>query len=71
MLVPTPGGSPGADLAAENGTVLRPYDTIADGVSAVPAGGLLSVVEGSYPETLTITKAMVIRAPVGTVTIGN
>jgi len=56
---------------SENGTVFLPYDLFAEGVAAVPAGRTLSVVEGAYGETLTITKSMIIEAPAGTVVIGN
>jgi hypothetical protein len=57
---------------AESGTVFRPYNTVLEGVTAVPTGGIVLIVEGSYPgETMTITRAMTLMAPVGTVTIGN
>ncbi len=57
---------------AENGTVFRPYNTVLEGVTAVPTGGIVIIVEGSYPgETMTINRAMTLMAPVGTVTIGN
>ena len=59
------------DLGGENGTVLRPWGNVASVVSAVQAGQNLNIVAGTYNETLTISKAMTIRAPVGTVTIGK
>lgn len=58
-------------LATENGTVFRPYNTVAEGIAAVPTSGRLSIVEGSYNESITITKAVTLVAPVGTVTIGQ
>jgi V8-like Glu-specific endopeptidase len=58
-------------LASENGTIFRPFDTVAEGVSTVAAGGIVSIVEGTYNESMTIGKAMTLSAPVGTVTIGN
>ena len=54
-----------------DGAILRPWLSIDEGVAAAVAGGVLVVVEGSYNEALTINKAMTIRAPVGTVTIGE
>jgi hypothetical protein len=60
------------------GTVFRPWDTVALGVAAVPNGGVVSIVEGSYPASAGNTftagadgKQMTLEAPVGTVTIGN
>jgi hypothetical protein len=59
--------------ALEDGTVFQPHDTLAEAVNAVPAGGLLSIVAGNYSASgaRTITKAMTITAPVGTVLLGN
>lgn len=60
------------------GTVFRPYNSVAMGVSAVPNGGVVSIVAGSYPASAGNTftagsdnKAMTLEAPVGIVTIGN
>lgn len=59
-------------LATETGTVFKPYNTVAEGVSNVPTYGRVSLVEGNYTgETLLIDKAMTLVAPVGTVTIGE
>ena len=55
----------------EDGRIFRPWNTIAEGVSAVPSGGTISIVRGSYNESLTISKAMTIDTPVGIVTIGR
>ncbi|MFH1243898.1 MAG: hypothetical protein V1689_16275 [Pseudomonadota bacterium] len=62
----------------ENGTVLRPYDTVKEAVDAVPNHGIVSIVRGTYTaaagNTFTLGadgKAMAIVAPVGTVTIGD
>ena len=60
----------GHPATIEDGTIFRPYDTVIEGVNAVPSGGMLYIVKGSYNESLTINKAMTIIAPVGTVTIG-
>lgn len=60
----------GHPVTIEDGTIFRPYDTVIEGVNAVPSGGVLCIVKGSYNENLTINKAMTIIAPVGAVTIG-
>ena len=62
-------------VAVENGTVFRPYNTVAEAVAAVPTGGIVSIVAGTYSaaagNTITITKSMTLEAPVGSVYIGN
>lgn len=60
----------GHPFATGAGTVFRPFSTVAGAVAAVLAGGIVSVVQGSYNESLTISTAMTIVAPVGNVTIG-
>ena len=59
----------------ENGTIFNPFDTFTESVTAVPAGGIVSMVAGTYSaaagNAITVTKAMTIEAPVGTVVIGN
>jgi V8-like Glu-specific endopeptidase len=64
--------------ALENGTVLRPYDTVLEGVTAVSSGGQVRIVAGTYSaaagNTFTLGadgKTMLLLAPVGSVTIGN
>jgi V8-like Glu-specific endopeptidase len=64
--------------ALENGTVLRPYDTVLEGVTTVSSGGQVRIVAGTYSaaagNTLTLGadgKSMLLLAPVGSVTIGN
>jgi V8-like Glu-specific endopeptidase len=54
----------------ENGTVFRPFDRVIEGVNAVPTGGTVSIVAGSYGEAITISRAMTLTATVGLVTIG-
>jgi hypothetical protein len=63
---------------SEDGTVFRPYDTVAEAISAVLDNGIVSIVAGSYTaaagNTFTVGadgKRMTIVAPVGTVTIGD
>lgn len=60
------------------GTAFRPHDTVALGAATVPSGGVVSIVEGSYPASAGNTftagadgKQMTLEAPVGVVTIGN
>lgn len=57
-------------VVTENGTIYRPYDTLSEGVTAVPSGGTVSIAAGTYSASATINKVMTILAPVGTVTIG-
>ena len=42
-----------------------------EAVNEVSTGGIVSIVTGFYNETMTISKAMTITAPVGMVTIGT
>lgn len=64
---------------ADNGTVFQPFHNLSAAATSVPSGGRISIVEGSYPRTTagntgifgTGNKAMMLVAPVGTVTIGN
>jgi len=53
------------------GTFSLPYKTLAGGVGAVSAGGLINIKSGSSTETMTITKAMDIHAFGGPVDIGH
>ena len=53
------------------GTVFNPYHTVTDGVNNVPAGGTVSIVEGTYPGTLTINRALTLEVPVGAASIGG
>lgn len=55
----------------ELGTFSFPYNTLAEGVSAVATGGTIAIKPGSRYEPITITKAMKIVAVGGSVTIGN
>lgn len=59
---------------AKDGTVFQPHDTLPEAVGAVPAGGRLSIVIGTYsvpPGGITVRKAMTLVAPVGAVTLGR
>jgi hypothetical protein len=55
----------------DDGSVLRPYTTMAAGIGAVATGGRLSIVKGSYSEAVTISRAMTLTAPVGAAIIGQ
>ena len=57
--------------ALQDGTVFRPFDTLAEAVNSVPAGGGVSIVAGAYGGAITINKAMQLRAPVGPVTLSG
>jgi hypothetical protein len=54
---------------AEDGSIFRPFDTLEEGLSALPPGGILSVVSGIYTlQSGTIINGS-LSAPVGPVTI--
>lgn len=53
------------------GTIFNPTLTVAAGVGGITSGWSLQLVRGTYAENLTISKAMTLRAPVGTVLIGS
>jgi hypothetical protein len=56
----------------QNGTFLYPFKTMAQGVSAVSAGGTIFIITGgSSSETMTISKVMTITANDGAATIGH
>jgi hypothetical protein len=56
---------------AEQGDVSHPFNTLAEAVLAAPDGGLVNIKAGSSPETITISKAVTLKAWYGTVTIGQ
>ena len=53
-------GPPGPLGAAADGSAAKPFGTIAEAVRAAPAGALLRIAEGTYPETLVLEKAAVL-----------
>lgn len=62
----------GHPIASEDGSVFRPWNTVEEGISAATTGATVSIVKGTYNnESLTITKPVTLRAPVGVVTIGS
>jgi len=58
-------------VISEDGTVLRPYDKVLEAVAGASSGEIISIVRGPYNEQITISKALTLSAPVGTVTIGE
>lgn len=58
-------------VSFEDGTIMRPYNTIFEGRDNVPNTGTVSIVEGIYAAPLTIDTAMTLVAPVGLVSIGG
>jgi hypothetical protein len=61
----------GHPATIRDGTVFRPRLNVNAAINAAPSGGVVSIVTGSYSETMTITKALTLTAPVGAVIIGN
>ncbi|MFO0873947.1 MAG: S8 family peptidase [Phycisphaerales bacterium] len=55
----------------ECGAPSNPFNTLAEGASAVSSGGTISIKAGSAPEAITINKSVLIKAVGGTVTIGQ
>ena len=49
------------DYSGGNGSVNAPYDTIAEGIGAVAAGGTVLVAPGTYVENLTISQDLTLR----------
>lgn len=59
---------------SRDGSVFAPHHTVKDAANAVPSGGIVSIVAGTYTRgdgnTMRITKPMRMVAPVGTARIG-
>ena len=55
----------------EHGTYSKPFNTLAEAVTAASGGETICIKAGSSDETITITKAVRIEACGGTVTIGE
>jgi hypothetical protein len=55
----------------EIGSYTLPYNTLAEGVSAVGSGGTIAMKPGSKHEVITVTKAMTVIAVGGTAIIGR
>lgn len=55
----------------EDGSYARPYNTLSEGLAAVPTGGVLRFFPDTTSATATINRAMTFQAPLGPVTIGQ
>jgi hypothetical protein len=60
-----------AHVGTEEGSFNLPFNTIAEGDSALQAGGTLVIKAGSTPETKTFDKTMNVISYGGTVTVGS
>lgn len=56
---------------ATTGAINKPFHRIWDGIEQVEIGGIVNIANSSYNETLYITKAVTLKAPVGKVIIGE
>lgn len=56
---------------AQRGLPSKPYVTVAQGVQKVASHGVLRIGPGTYPETLEISKPMIIESAGGVATIGR
>lgn len=56
---------------SEDGSYARPYNTLAEGLAAVPTGGVLRFMAGATSATATVNRGMTLQAPLGPVTIGQ
>jgi len=55
----------------EDGTVMRPYDTVLEGATGSSTGDTLFIMPGLYDEQITLNQTVTLTAPMGTVTIGQ
>ncbi len=58
----------------QNGTIFRPFFGVNGAVNGAPAGALISIVKGSYPDPFSTGwrgETMTLEAPVGSVVIGD
>ncbi len=58
----------------QNGTIFRPFFGVNGAVSGAPAGALISIVKGSYPDPFSTGwrgETFTLEAPVGSVVIGD
>lgn len=55
----------------EDGSKPHPYNTVVEGVNAVPTSGFVRILPGAYAETMTINRAMELHSAGGTATIGS
>lgn len=55
----------------EDGSPGNPFNTVAEGIAYAEVSGQVSIASGSYPENLTVAKAVTLTSSGGTATIGN
>jgi len=60
-----------ANTGREDGTLDHPFNTIVEGRNNSASGGTVVITAGRYPENLTFTRPLRLRAVRGTVTIGQ
>ena len=60
-----------AYTGVENGTFSMPFNTVVEGVSAAPTGGVVRIKPSSAAQTPTIAKRVTLDAPIGPATIGR
>ena len=61
-----------SNTGEENGSVANPFNTVGEAAAAVaPMGWIVFLQPGSYPETVTVSKATTFLVPQGTVTLGE
>jgi len=61
----------GAFTGSSDGSWVKPFRTVGEGVTAATPNNIISVESGSYKEAITITKPVIIRAHGGSVVIGQ
>lgn len=58
--------------STEDGSAFKPYDTITEGLTNVAAGGIVSIVEGSFSGTsLTVDKDLTLESTGGIIDLGS
>jgi len=60
---------PGLPLSPETGAFISPFNTLAEGVTAAPAGSMSNIKAGMGQELITIPKPLTLRAPLASVTL--
>ncbi len=61
----------GHPFTPKDGTVYRPFATLADGIAEASPAGILSVVAGTYVEDVAVDKPLTLHLPVGAVAVGG
>jgi len=61
----------GHPVVLEDGSVFRPYKTVGEGIAGAISGGTVSIIKGTYDESMVVSKSLTLSAPVGNVIIGE